>query len=92
MVDVAPAPTVDDVEVAANVAVTVYPISGLPPLSAGATHETSSAPSRPRTVVICGAEGALAGRTTTGFDGPLAGLVPTSFVAVARTWYGTPAH
>jgi hypothetical protein len=42
--------------------------------------------------VINGADGTCATRGTTGFDAPLAGLVPAAFVAVIVTVYATPAH
>ena len=63
-------------------AVTVYPVSGLPPLLTGATHLTTADPFPAMADTPDGAPGTVAAALgTTGADAAEAGPVPTAFRA-----------
>jgi hypothetical protein len=68
--------------------VTVYDVIGLPPLEAGAVHDTVACPAPAVAVTPVGAPGAAAG--VTALDAADAGPVPAEFVAVTVNVYAVP--
>ena len=69
-------------------AVTVYPVTAAPPLSAGAPNTTSAEPFPRVAVGFVGASGTVAG--VTALDADEFGLLPTAFVANATNVYAVP--
>jgi hypothetical protein len=61
----------------------MYPVTALPPFSAGGAHETSSEPPRASTDVINGVPGGCAASGTTGAEAGDAAEEPAAFRAFA---------
>lgn len=71
-----------------GVAVTVYPVTGEPPVDAGTSQDTVTRPSPATTDGTVGADGTVTG--VTAVDGADAGPVPMALVAVTVNVYGVP--
>jgi hypothetical protein len=88
---VLPTGAVTVAEPPAGVEVTVYEVMALPPLDAGALHETEACALPAVAVTALGAPGAVAGVVgVTLFDGADAGPLPTALTATTVNVYGTP--
>ena len=68
--------------------VTTYPVTGEPPVTDGAVHDTVTCPSPATTPTPDGGPGGPAGITET--DGADAGPVPTAFTAATMNVYAVP--